>query len=209
MKGLRWEVVFNMWTVALITIALSVLVVFQLHARSLTDRQTLRMSDNAARESSADSLRIEEGTLVMMVYTITIPESDLFIPSHFAQFISGDHELLPNLEVALTGMKQGEAKQVELTSDEAFGPYDAAKQWKVSKDRLPQGAEPGMVLSTEDGIPCILVEVSETMATIDFNHPLAGKPIVIDVRILDVTMLPDDESDIQPPDGVTGAPFQV
>jgi FKBP-type peptidyl-prolyl cis-trans isomerase 2 len=105
-------------------------------------------------------------------------------------------------------MKQGETKRVELSSGEAFGPYDAAKQLEVHKDRLPQDAKPGMVLTTEDGTPCILVAVSDTMATIDFNHPLAGKRVVIDVRILDVTIPPADEWDTQSTE-VTRAPLRV
>ncbi len=209
MKGLRCAVSLNMWTVYFVTLVLALLVVFQLYATSVTAPQSLLMSGSAVREGSADGLPIAAGTVVVMAYTITIPESTLFIPSHFTQFVPGDHELLPNLEVALTGMKQGETKRVELSSDEAFGPYDAAKQLEVSKDRLPEGAEPGMVLATEDGTPCVLVDLSETMAKVDFNHPLAGKRVVIDVRILDVKVPPVDERDMHPDNDDTGAPLRV
>ena len=197
MKGLRCAVSFSMSTVYFVTLIFALLVVFQLYAKSVTAPQSILMSGSAVREGSADGLPIGAGTVVVMVYTITIPESTLFIPSHFTQFVTGDHELLPNLEVALTGMKQGETKRVELSSDEAFGPYDAAKQLEVSKDRLPEGAEPGMMLATEDGTPCVLVDLSETMAKVDFNHPFAGKRVVIDVRILDVKVPPVDERDMQ------------
>jgi FKBP-type peptidyl-prolyl cis-trans isomerase 2 len=210
MKGLRCAVSFNnMWIVYLVTLVLALLVVFQLYAKSLTAPQSILMSGGVVREGPADGLPIGAGTVVVMVYTITIPESTLFIPSRFTQFAPGDHELLPNLEVALTGMKQGQTKRVELSSEEAFGPYDAAKQLEVSKDRLPEGAEPGMLLATEDGTPCVLVELSETMAKIDFNHPLAGKRVVIDVRILDVKVPPLDERGLQLDDDVTGAPLRV
>ena len=209
MKGLRCAVSFNMWTVYLVTLVLALLVVFQFYAKTVTAPQSILMSGSAVQEGSADGLPIGAGTVVVMVYTITIPESTLFIPSHFTQFVPGEHELLPNLEVALTGMKQGETKRVELSSEEAFGPYDAAKQLEVSKDRLPEGAEPGMVLATEDGTPCVLVDLSETMAKVDFNHPLAGKRVVIDVRILDVKVPPVDERDMQPEGDVTGSPLRV
>ena len=208
MKDIRGAAAFNMWSISLGTLVLAFVVVLPLYAKSLTGIQNIQKSGPSAEESSADGLPIGEGTVVVMVYTITIPESTLLIPSHFVQFSPGDNELLPNLEVAITGMKQGETKRVELSSEEAFGPYDAAKQLEVSKDRLPQDAEPGMVLTTEDGTPCILVAVSETMATIDFNHPLAGKRVVIDVRILDVTIPPADEQDMRP-DDVARAPLRV
>jgi FKBP-type peptidyl-prolyl cis-trans isomerase 2 len=47
------------------------------------------------------------------------------------------------------------------------------------------------------------------MATIDFNHPLAGKSVVIDVRILNVKVQPLDEREMQPEDDVIGARLQV
>ena len=209
MKGLQWAGTFNLWTASFGALGLGLLVLFQFYAKSVTHPQSILMSGGVVQEASAEDLTIGEGTVVVMVYTITIPESDLFIPSHFAQFVPGDHELLPNLEIALTGMKQGEAKRVELSSDEAFGPYEAAKQVEVTKDRLPEDAEPGMVLATEDGTPCVLVDVAENMATIDFNHPLAGKSVVIDVRILNVKVQPLDEREMQPEDDVIGARLQV
>lgn len=209
MKGLQWAGTFNLWTASFGALGLGLLVLFQFYAKSVTHPQSILMSGGVVQEASAEDLTIGEGTVVVMVYTITIPESDLFIPSHFAQFVLGDHELLPNLEIALTGMKEGETKRVELSSDEAFGPYEAAKQVEVTKDRLPEDAEPGMVLATEDGTPCVLVGVAETMATIDFNHPLAGKSVVIDVRILNVKVQPLDEREMQPEDDVIGARLQV
>lgn len=209
MKGLQWAGTFNLWTASFGALGLGLLVLFQFYAKSVTRPQSILMSGGVVQEASAEDLTIGEGTVVVMVYTITIPESDLFIPSHFAQFVPGDHELLPNLEIALTGMKEGETKRVELSSDEAFGPYEAAKQVEVNKDRLPEDAEPGMVLATEDGTPCVLVDVAETMATIDFNHPLAGKSVVIDVRILNVKVQPLEEREMQPQDDVIGARLQV
>lgn len=209
MKGLQWAGSFKLWTASFGALGLGLLVLFQLYAKSVTHPQSILMSGGVVQEASAEGLTIGEGTVVVMVYTISIPESDLFIPPHFAQFVTGDHELLPNLEIALTGMKQGETKRVELSSDEAFGPYEAAKQVEVTKDRLPEDAEPGMVLATEDGTPCVLVDVAENMATIDFNHPLAGKSVVIDVRILNVKVQPLEEREMQPQDDVIGARLQV
>ena len=209
MKALQGAGSFKLWTASFGALGLGLLILFQLYAQSVTHPQSILMSGGVVQEAPAEGLTIGEGTVVVMVYTITIPESDLFIPSHFAQFVPGDHGLLPNLEMALTGMKQGETKRVELSSDEAFGPYDAAKQLEVSKDRLPEGAEPGMVLATEDGTPCVLVDLSETMAKVDFNHPFAGKRVFIDVRILDVKVPPDDEGDMQPDNDGTGAPLRV
>jgi len=94
--------------------------------------------------------------------------------------------MLPNLEKALTGMKQGEEKRVDLSADEAFGPYDESKKTVISKDHLPADTKPGTVLTTEEGVPFVVVDVSGPEAEVDFNHPLAGKHVIIDVKILEV-----------------------
>jgi FKBP-type peptidyl-prolyl cis-trans isomerase 2 len=139
---------------------------------------------------------VAEGAVVLIEFTITVPESRMIIPNNVSQFVPGQHEVLPNLERALTGMKKGEEKRVDLSSDEAFGPYDESKRGVVSKDRLPADTKPGTVLETEDGVPFVVVEISGPLAAVDFNHPLAGKHLVIDVKILNVE-LPEDEQGLQ------------
>ena len=56
----------------------------------------------------------------------------------------------------------------------------------ISAESLPPDTQPGTVLTTEDGIPFVVIEISGPVASVDFNHPLAGKHLIIDVRILSV-----------------------
>jgi len=51
---------------------------------------------------------------------------------------------------------------------------------------LPADAAPGTVLTTKEGVPFVLVDKTEHEAHVDFNHPLAGKRVIIDVTILEV-----------------------
>jgi len=136
---------------------------------------------------------VRDGVVVLMEFTITVPESRLVIPKNVSQFVPGHHEMLPNLEKALTGMKKGEEKRVDLSSDEAFGPYDETKRGIISTESLPPDTEPGTILTTEEGIPFIVTDMSGPVASVDFNHPLAGKHVVIDVKILNVELPAGDE----------------
>lgn len=129
---------------------------------------------------------IRDGAVVLMEFTITVPESRIVIPKNVSQFTPGHHEVLPNLEKALSGMKKGDEKRVDLSSDEAFGPYDETKKGVISTDHLPADTEPGTIFTTEEGVPFVVTEMSGDFASIDFNHPLAGKHLVIDVKILNV-----------------------
>ncbi len=129
---------------------------------------------------------IQDGSTVLMEFTITVPESRLVIPKNVSQFSPGHHELLPNLEKALAGMKKGDEKRVDLSSDDAFGPYDETKKGVISADSLPPDTKPGTILTTEEGVPFVVTELSGPVASVDFNHPLAGKHVIIDVKILNV-----------------------
>ena len=129
---------------------------------------------------------VQDGSVVLMEFTITVPEAQLVIPKNVSQFTPGHHELLPNLEKAITGMKKGEEKRVDLSSDDAFGPYDETKKGMISSESLPPDTQPGTILTTEEGVPFVVTELSGPVASIDFNHPLAGKHLVIDVKILNV-----------------------
>jgi FKBP-type peptidyl-prolyl cis-trans isomerase 2 len=129
---------------------------------------------------------IQAGSVVLMEFTITVPESRLVIPKNVSQFTPGHHEMLPNLEKALTGMKKGDEKRVDLSSDDAFGPYDETKKGVISAESLPPDTKPGTILTTEEGVPFVVTELSGPVASVDFNHPLAGKHLIIDVKILNV-----------------------
>jgi FKBP-type peptidyl-prolyl cis-trans isomerase 2 len=129
---------------------------------------------------------VAPGSTVLIEFTITVPDSRLMFPKNVSQFVPGRNEMLPNLERALVGMKRGDEKRVDLTPDEAFGPYDESKKTFMSKERLPAGTKPGTVLKTAEGIPFVVVDLSGSEAAVDFNHPLAGKRLLIDVKILDV-----------------------
>jgi len=154
------------------------------------------------------NLPVGQDTVVVIEYTITIPESQLIFPHNVSRFTPGQQQMLPNVEKALTGMKQGDEKHIDLSSDEAFGPYDESKRATVRKDMLPAGTEPGSVLITEEGVPFIVISLDGPMASIDFNHPLAGMHLVIDVTILEVEEALDDRA-VQFGDQGDGRKFSI
>jgi len=129
---------------------------------------------------------ITDGAKVTIEMTISVPEEHVVIPNHKSEYIHGARQLIPGLENALTGMHAGEKKRVELDADHAFGPYDASKKTSVPRGQLPEKIRVGDITTTSEGKPFTVVALSDGSAVIDFNHPLAGKQIVLDVRVLDV-----------------------
>jgi len=129
---------------------------------------------------------IEEGSTVTLQMTITLPKDHVMIPPHTSEYTHGAKQLLPGLEQALAGLHSGDTKRVELDTDHAFGQYDAGKKMTVPRAQLPQTIARGDMATTAEGRPFTVVSLSDDSAVVDFNHPLAGKDIVLDVVVLNV-----------------------
>lgn len=128
---------------------------------------------------------IREGSNVTLLYQITVPDGGYSVQD-VGQFIQGKHQILPALEREVTGMKAGEKKKVELSAEEGFGPYDDKKRKTVARTELPAGTKQGDFLEDDSGRPAIVTEMSDSSAVLDFNHPLAGKRVVVQLTILKV-----------------------
>ena len=92
------------------------------------------------QNAGAESSRIINGSNVTFFYQITGPGESGFEVRKIGQFVKGRHQLPPAVERAVTGMKPGDKKKIELSADEGFGPYDAKKKTIVPKTR-PAGRD--------------------------------------------------------------------
>ena len=135
---------------------------------------------------AAEPPRITDGSNVTFFYQITIPSEAGVEFRDFGQFVQGQHQLLPALEREVTGMTPGEEKKVELSAEEGFGPYDAKKKKTVQRGDLPAGTKQGDVLEDREGKQAIVAQLSDNSAVMDYNHPLAGKPLRVKIKILKV-----------------------
>ena len=146
----------------------------------------LLSGQSLATETSAGSPRIIDGSNVTLMFQITIPGEQGFVVRDIGKFVQGQHQLLPALERVVTGMKTGDEKNVELSVEEAFGPYDGRKKKTVPRDELPPQTKEGDVLQDRAGSQATVAQLSDTSAVMDYNHPLAGKPLIVKIRILRV-----------------------
>ncbi len=104
--------------------------------------------------------------------------------------------ILP-LEKAVEGLAAGDAFDVTVKSDEAFGPHDPEQIAELERDifvvdgKFDETAiKPGALvpMMTADGfrINGLVIAVSLTHVTMDFNHPLAGKDVRFAGKIITV-----------------------
>ena len=142
---------------------------------------------SAGQNPGVSSAPITDGSKVTLLYQITVPGDDRIEVRDLSQFIQGQHQMLPALEQAVSGMRRGDKTEVKLTQDQAFGAYDSNKKTVVPTKDLPAGVKAGDVLEDrKTGQQATITQMSETDAVMDYNHPLAGKPLLVTLTILDV-----------------------
>jgi len=135
---------------------------------------------------AAEPPRIIDGSRVTYMSRMTPHDKRGFELHSFGQFVQGQHQLLPALEREVADMKPGDVKKVELSPEEGFGPYDAQKKKTVPRTELPAGTQEGDIVEDRTGKEMTVTRLSGSSAVVDYNHPLAGKPLSVKIQILKV-----------------------
>ena len=137
---------------------------------------------------------IEAGSTVGIEYTLTLEDGtkvDSNVGGEALSFEQGSGQIIPGLDKELIGMRVGEAKNVTVSPDEGYGQVDPAAFTEVPLSELPEEArEPGTALMARDDegrVQRLRVDrIEGDTATLDFNHPLAGKTLIFDVKVLEI-----------------------
>jgi len=108
------------------------------------------------------------------------------------EFTIGEGRMMPKIENAVKGMKVGDKKTVKLEPEEAFGPRREELVKEVPRDAIVLDKEPKvgatLLIRAPDGrtFPATIVKVGKSTLTIDFNHPLAGKKVLITIELVGI-----------------------
>ena len=139
---------------------------------------------------------VENGNAVQLHYKGTFPDGEVFDDSRqYGDPMAikvGAGALLKKFESALVGMSEGEVKNIELTSEEAYGeplieaivqvPRDAfPPDFEFEKDMLVAGRGP-----MGEPVRARVLEFDEETALLDHNHPLAGKDINFEIELVKI-----------------------
>jgi FKBP-type peptidyl-prolyl cis-trans isomerase 2 len=150
-----------------------------------------------AAQNTKDEKVVKDGSLVSLQYTLA-GEDGKTIESNKGKeplkYVHGQRQMIPGLEKELTGMKVGQEKHVKVKPEEAYGPVNKAAFQEIPKDKIPpeklKEMKVGAVVpaQTSDGqtIPVRVHEIKEKTIVFDGNHPMAGKTLVFDVKVLDI-----------------------
>jgi FKBP-type peptidyl-prolyl cis-trans isomerase SlyD len=106
-------------------------------------------------------------------------------------YTHGQHEIIPGLEKGLAEMEINQEKSIRVRPEEAYGQVDPQGFKEVPKSDIP-------ATELDVGTPLnargpqgeeLLIHVSEVKGdtvVLDFNHPLAGKTLHFDVKVVDI-----------------------
>jgi peptidylprolyl isomerase len=140
-------------------------------------------------------MTIKKGDKVKIEYTGKLTDGAVFDASEGKEplkFEVGAGEVIPGFDKAVEGMKKDEDKTFTLSVEEAYGPVRPELLQEFPKDKLPTEPEPkeGMMLVMQapngQQVPAKIAKVDGDKVIIDINHPLAGKELTFDIKVVGV-----------------------
>lgn len=142
-----------------------------------------------------------EGKLVKIDYVGTLSDGTVFDSSldkgEPVEFVCMDLTMLPGLERAVRDMEVGETKRIHIPCINAYGEYHEKMIQYIPISQIPNGESlpVGRVINLTgmDGkVEMVSVlSIDNGIAKMDFNHPLAGKDLFFEVKLLEVSENPE------------------
>jgi FKBP-type peptidyl-prolyl cis-trans isomerase SlyD len=151
-----------------------------------------------AEDKKEGAMAVSDGKQVSLEYTLTLEDKskiDSNVGKEPLVYTQGAHEIIPGLEKQVAGLKVGESKRIEVPPAEGYGAVDPARKQEVEKNRIPEDARKVGAKLTGQGpqgqpIFAQVTEVKDTTVVLDMNHPLAGKKLIFDIKVLKVEDAP-------------------
>ena len=137
--------------------------------------------------------KVENGNTVKVHYTGTFEDGEVFdssVGNNPIEFTIGTRQVIPGFENALLGMSVGESKKVTLAPEEGYGHVREEMIQEVPKEYVPETVKTGEMLTTqtEQGQFNVFVkEVKEESVVLDGNHPMAGKTLVFELELVEIS----------------------
>ena len=143
---------------------------------------------------------VQPGSFLTLHYRLAGPQGDIIntFGDKPATLSLGSGELTPAVEERLLGLEEGTRTTLEIPAGKAFGERNPDMQQWVARKLLNELGDPmekyaaGDVVQfpTPDGLGSYagtVLQVADDGAVLfDFNHPLAGQPVTLEVHLIGV-----------------------
>ena len=107
------------------------------------------------------------------------------------EFTVGAEQVIPGFDQAVVGLKPGESCKVAVAPENGYGAHVPEMIAEVERHLIPDSEKlvlgSMLEVSVEDGqtLEVQVVELSDTVVTLDGNHPLAGKELHFEIELLE------------------------
>ena len=145
--------------------------------------------------------QVADDVVVTIDYTLTVDGEVLDSSEEEGplEYLQGHQNIIPGLERELAGMKVGGSKNLTVAPEDGYGEVDQEAIMDVPLSEFPEEVplEEGFELEVTDKDGDIMlakiVGMGETTVKLDTNHPLAGKTLHFEVKVVDLRPATDEE----------------
>ena len=139
--------------------------------------------------------QVKDGDQVKVHYTGKLDDGTVFDSSEGKppfEFKIGTKSVIPGFESAVKEMTVGDEKSVTIPSEVGYGPIRDELIATVNKSAFPENIEPtiGRQLQMEQPggktINVTIAKIEGEEVTLDANHPLAGKELIFDIKLVEI-----------------------
>ena len=139
--------------------------------------------------------KIQSGDNVKVHYTGKLEDGSIFDTSltegrEPLETTLGQGQLIKGFEAGLIDMLEGEKKTIEIESADAYGEYNPEMINEIPKTQVPEGVKEGEMLQGMGPMGPVnvkVVEVKEDTVVLDANHPLAGKKLIFELEVVEIS----------------------
>lgn len=139
---------------------------------------------------------VKIGDVILLHYTVRLKEGDVIETSRNRNPLPvrvGSGDLIEGLDEALIGMQPGETKTVNIEPKKGYGNYNENLFKEIPYDNLPddliprKGIQLFLIDKKRKALPVIIKEITEKSIKVDANHPLAGKSLVFELQLVEIS----------------------
>jgi len=139
--------------------------------------------------------KIQSGDNVKVHYTGKLEDGSIFDTSltegrEPLETTLGQGQLIKGFEAGLMDMSEGEKKTIEIESADAYGEYNPEMINEIPRAQVPEGVKEGEMLQGMGPMGPVnvkVVEVKEDTVVLDANHPLAGKKLIFELEVVEIS----------------------
>ena len=138
----------------------------------------------------------QQGNSVKVHYTGKFEDGTTFDSSRGRdplELTLGAGDVIPGFETSIVGMQAGETKEIRLEPHEAYGERQEELLQSVERSQIPPDLElevgRQLQVTTQEGDITVvtIADLSDEAVTLDGNHPLAGRNLVFEIELVQIS----------------------